>query len=722
MIALFVTMISYPFGGGEEFMFQVMKWCLDRNINVVWISFFDKNRKTNPRFRVRTITSKKSSCKGFLVDLKSEMSESTIQTWIRLVKPAFIKTQGWEMLSTTKIAKKFRIPVICGYHFWVDLVDLSPKYYNRDILQHMDEHKISSKFIQLVGCSNSHVYVCSEFIQKVVHDLSGIKIPVIHASCNEEKIKREVVIKDTKYILQINTHELKGGKILLDLLRKVNLPFISIQTEPFSEALDQSIKEATKGESIFLTRVEDIGSIYKKTRIMLAPSLVDETFCRTVCEAMANGIPIVTTGKGNISNLVGDSGVILSEQDDWAGKITALYNNIPMLEEMSRSSRARYELFSEQIAKRNFFNLLDNAISSSPAKNVMIIAPFCDQGLGYQTKAYIQALSDYNVHVFSFSPYYGSALSRQKDPSEWTHESVYYTDHTREEITDAEILGFVEKLNIGKCLIPETCWFRIFEIAKLLKKCGVKCYAIPNIEIVRSDEIDKHEIFAGVLANNHFTEQRLKEYGLTNVRYLGFSIPAREDAIVKVPGKIIKFCCIGGMNAFDRKRVHEVCEAFAIASESTGNISLVVTIQGKYDEKIAKFRSAKNIEIIERHQSHKEVLKIMEESDVTIQVSHREGLGLAFYESLSVKTPVLTLDAPFYNEIIKEGENGWLIPSKTAPIQDNPMAIIEEHRFEIKDLADKIKQIGLTHPSNFPNKFPDTFEQLKENIKLLFNE
>ena len=57
-----------------------------------------------------------------------------------------------------------------------------------------------------------------------------------------------------------------------------------------------------------------------------------------------------------------------------------------------------------------------------------------------------------------------------------------------------EIMNFVIKCNIGKCLIPETCWFRIFEIARLLNESNVKCYAIPNIEIVRKDELYKHNI------------------------------------------------------------------------------------------------------------------------------------------------------------------------------------------------------------------------------------
>ena len=58
--------------------------------------------------------------------------------------------------------------------------------------------------------------------------------------------------------------------------------------------------------------VSDPTIIYKKTRIFLDPSLCDETFCRTVNESMMNGIPVITTGAGNIKYLVGKAGYVIS--------------------------------------------------------------------------------------------------------------------------------------------------------------------------------------------------------------------------------------------------------------------------------------------------------------------------------------------------------------------------------------------------------------------------
>lgn len=707
MNCLFITIISYPFGGGEEFMFQCMRWCQSHGYQVIWLSFVDKYRKNHKRFKVRNYS------EGILVDIPNGYNETTIKTWIRLIKPMFINTQGIDMVKIIQSVSYSLIPIICGYHFWTDLVDLNPSTYNRDIMGNISKHKISEGFKRIQTQPKVFPYVCSKFVSDVVKTVSNIQLPIVYASCNEEKIKVDINPWTNQYITHINIHKLKGGYITEKLI--IGIPeakFICISTEPNSEELDTRIKQSLNSESKYMERTENIREIYKQTRILLVPSIVDETFCRTVCEAMANGIPICTTGKGNIINLVGNSALILKEEDDWTGPVKQLYNSETLINYYSSSIKERYKLFSEDMASKQFKTLLDSAILSTPYKNVMIIVPFCDQGLGIQAKHYIRALEpEFKTHIFSFSPYYGNVLSMQKDPKEWEHPSVYYTEHNREQITDEEIITFVKNKNIGLCIIPETCWFRVFEIAKLLRILNVKCFAIPNIEIVRSDEIYKHEEFYKVLCNNMLCYNKLKEYGLTNVEYLGFSIP--QNIKTKMLSATVKFCCIGGMNAFSRKHVLEVCEAFILARNIFSNIMLTVTVQGPDNHKINKYKNIPGINVITDHLSHNDIMSIIQASNVMIQVSSREGLGLGFFESLSVGTPVLTLDRQPYNEIINMA-NGWLIPCYEVPVSDNDKSIITEAHFNIDELKNKIVKITIEHNFKRENKkFEDRYQEFK---------
>jgi glycosyltransferase involved in cell wall biosynthesis len=75
------------------------------------------------------------------------------------------------------------------------------------------------------------------------------------------------------------------------------------------------------------------------------------------------------------------------------------------------------------------------------------------------------------------------------------------------------------------------------------------------------------------------------------------------------------------------------------------------------------------------------------------QVSKHEGLGLGFYESLQTGTPIITLDTPPHNEIIKDSINGWIIPCHHKKMTDNQDGLIESAYFNPQILADKIIEI-----------------------------
>lgn len=57
-------------------------------------------------------------------------------------------------------------------------------------------------------------------------------------------------------------------------------------------------------------RTEDISSIYRKTRILLVPSLCDDAFARVVTEAMINGIPVIANDVGGIKTALNGAGYL----------------------------------------------------------------------------------------------------------------------------------------------------------------------------------------------------------------------------------------------------------------------------------------------------------------------------------------------------------------------------------------------------------------------------
>jgi hypothetical protein len=263
-----------------------------------------------------------------------------------------------------------------------------------------------------------------------------------------------------------------------------------VQTESHSEELDKKIKDIMdkRINCKYLTHTNNIQDVYKQTKILLIPSLVDETFCRVCNEGIMNSIPILTSGYGNIKYMLNNDEELIANPNninEWIAKLSYIYNNCQYF---SEKVNKYYNLNSIDNSVKQFNTIVNNILNKK--RNIMLLAPYCDQGLGIQVRNYANILkNDYNIFIYSFKPYYGNAKDLQKDKSEWVPNGfiVEYSNNIREELTDKEIIEFVNKYNITDCLFPETCWNRVFEISKLFKKLMVKCYAIPNIEIVRKD-------------------------------------------------------------------------------------------------------------------------------------------------------------------------------------------------------------------------------------------
>ncbi len=346
-------------------------------------------------------------------------------------------------------------------------------------------------------------------------------------------------------------------------------------------------------------------------------------------------------------------------------------------------------------------------------KCVMILTPWCDQGLGYQSRHYVGVLERKGIKtcIFAVKPYWETNSNErnernekhQANPEEWIHPRIYYSPNQREEIRDDELKEFVFNYKITDCIIPETCWFRIFQIASYLESIHVRCIGIPNIETVRKSEILKHQSFSKILCNNNLCMTHFMNFRFTNIEKIGYAMEERfQDTHVPAMHDPVQFLFLGGMNAFTRKQVVKVLEAFSCASESltkqTGyRIKITICIQFIKPEQlelIEKFNEHPDIEIVLHHQTGKEIEQRYKDCHVSVQVSHHEGLGLGFFESISLGIPVITLNAAPHNEIIKHRVNGIIIPCHFLPMLDNEEALFGSAHFQIDDLANVFYQLG----------------------------
>lgn len=703
-----VTKWCYPYGGGEEFMLQTMKWMQQMGYICIWLSFYNFKNEPFDKFLMDKTDD------GYMLKIPGGFSSEKVFNWLKLLKPSLVHHQGDLLNEVFQVSRILRIQMVSGLHFWSNVIKLDPLKLNVEVLKNIEHHQIHEVFLKLFRDEYCTFYVPSDFMRRCIQKLSSIVIPhqVYPISLKDRCMAYKYdPIKNVNVTL-VNMNKLKGGEFFIDLSRKLpHIPFLGI----CNDTHNNQIAIPSHSNLRIITEYTNIKDVYDETRILLIPSLVDETFSRVTNEGLMNGIPIITTGKGFIKEQLGYAGVILPQLDvnRWADEIESLYSNTQKLLDYSNDAYKQYESFNEDIGHTQFTQLVDSTIKKSKEWNVMILCPWCDQGLGIQSRNYYDMLStEYNVFIFSYKPYNAfSTMELQADPSEWIGPEIYYSQNDREGVNKKELLEFVGKYDIGKCVIPEICWDNVYNISNILFDANVKIYAVPNVEIIIRSELYKYERFHKILCNNMFTYNALSKYKFKNLTYLGYSMMSQFTNKQLVDTFNILF--IGGMNAFHRKQIIKVCDA----AKNIPKIHLTCLIQKCKPSELRQlddFRSVHNIEIINKHHTHGEINVHYKKAHFVIQVSRHEGLGLNFYEALASGTPVITIDMAPYNEIIKESINGYLINGYTEPNEENTDAIVPSLNFETNDLRQIFEQLD-------PSMYDELIKSTRNDYETRFN-
>jgi glycosyltransferase involved in cell wall biosynthesis len=133
--------------------------------------------------------------------------------------------------------------------------------------------------------------------------------------------------------------------------------------------LDRRLHERARsaGDSIrFLPEAgdEEKRRLLLSSSLLLFPPIAPEGHPRVVLEAIAAGLPVVTTNQGAIAETVtdGESGFVLDEPatDQLADRVVQLLGDTDLRERMGRAARARYLAeFTEEAADRRFADWLE---------------------------------------------------------------------------------------------------------------------------------------------------------------------------------------------------------------------------------------------------------------------------------------------------------------------------------------------------------------------------
>lgn len=704
-VYLIVTDVSYPMGGGESFMYQTCKILSELGFICVWVSH---RAAGSTGYEHGSVTQT-----PYFLDVRESaaLSTASIERHISHYSADILHTQGKSNSFGLEASERTRIPVVTGFHFWDGLVTLG-RTGNSHILVNAQRHRLGPLFKQFRAALCTP-YVASEFMAEVVDTLGANQtLAVCHPTSDASHYGGGIAYDPDarRGVLQLNIHDLKGGRILLAAIRALGhgIPFVAVRTEPGSESVDLQIRQAIAElqDSEYL-HYSDVKTLFAKARIVLVPTLVDETFCRVAYEAAMNRIPVLCTRNGFLPYLLGDSGVYLSEDPaDWVAAIAGLYNDPVAL---ARISAAQYAYVSQRFteAPASFLSIFAEALQRAPRRNIGFIAPWAEQGLGIQVRHYAALLRGlgYRVHILSFQPYgaMGRSVTLHESPEEWQPglhaDTVHYSLNIREELTDHEIRQFLTINNVGVLIYPEVCWDTNWDKLRRLSMVNLFTACVPNIETVRRQEVPYHTLFSRILCNTRVCENMFLAHGITHTHYIGHGYGEMLDqaAVSRKlsqldASQMIRFVHVAGHNPHTRKQTRKVINAFRMALLQRDDIELVVSVMANWDRSDAEAFPDK-IRVINRPLSHAQILDLYRTAHVSIQISSHEGLGLGFYESISMLTPVVSLDTPPHNEIVRDGITGWLLPAERRPLPDNDDAVFYAAHIDEHILANAIASI-----------------------------
>ena len=177
-----------------------------------------------------------------------------------------------------------------------------------------------------------------------------------------------------------------------------------------------------------------------------------------------------------------------------------------------------------------------------------------------------------------------------------------------------------------------------------------------------------------------------------------------------VNNNIINILHLSVLNGMFRKRTELIIDIFdELYKEGIQNFILNIVIQGNFSKDKTEIFNKPFINLNYEHLSYTEILNLYNNNHISIQISKHEGLGLGFYESCYMNTPVITLNASPHNEIIHHNKNGWLLDC-TLEIDDkpeNPFTIIKQTQVNKITLKNQIKLI-LSDIKNINNVIKNT--------------
>ncbi|WP_216352490.1 glycosyltransferase [Aquaspirillum sp. LM1] len=209
----------------------------------------------------------------------------------------------------------------------------------------------------------------SDFTAQRWRALSGIDCCVIPPIVDPE---RYLVAHTGEQVLFINPTPIKGVEILFALAAACpELPFLVYESWHLAPAWREHclVRAQELGNIHWCAPTLDMREAYAQAKVLLMPSIWEESFGRTVIEAQLNGLPVLASHRGALPALVGESGITLdphAPMAHWAQALRQLYATAPDYHHTARQRGMRHAASTPLVVGRLLTELALHAAARAP--------------------------------------------------------------------------------------------------------------------------------------------------------------------------------------------------------------------------------------------------------------------------------------------------------------------------------------------------------------------
>ncbi|MBQ9874608.1 MAG: glycosyltransferase [Thermoguttaceae bacterium] len=231
------------------------------------------------------------------------------------------------------------------------------------------------------------VIVPSEFAKRFYKEKLGIETVAIPPLIDETKVLADS--NSREFVALVNPALEKGRCFFIGIARELGkirpeIPFLVVDGRAKAKSICASSEGRALQNLYWLPTTDEPRDFYKRTRVLLVPSLCEESFGRTAVEGALNSIPVLVSNRGALPEVVGDPRAVLpipkrfekyskliptpEEVAPWVELIVKLWDDDALARELAASEKASVANFSRKIVEEKTLALFEYLVNQKASE------------------------------------------------------------------------------------------------------------------------------------------------------------------------------------------------------------------------------------------------------------------------------------------------------------------------------------------------------------------